>query len=141
MIYYLNNATVEHEFSTRGWAMMVQLKMVNLWKCKKSGHGSLQANDGGIEQVFDAVRGQVYPDGALSGRECKCFLLLQVTGSNAYITRLETRQGMLDRGAMMFVIWDFGRNVYRKLYLPGYVCQIWILADQMCFSRSNGRDV
>ncbi|KAI5080234.1 hypothetical protein GOP47_0005713 [Adiantum capillus-veneris] len=56
MIYYLDNATVEHQCSTRGWAMMVQLKMADLWKCKKPRHGSLQANDGGIEQVFDAIR-------------------------------------------------------------------------------------
>ncbi|KAI5072983.1 hypothetical protein GOP47_0013089 [Adiantum capillus-veneris] len=104
MISYLNNAMVEHKCSRRGWAMMVQPKMVGLWKCKKPRHGSLQANDGGIEQVLDAVRRQVHRDEALVSRSREGFLLLQVTGVSVDITILEMGQGVLDRGAMNFVI-------------------------------------
>ncbi|KAI5060807.1 hypothetical protein GOP47_0025227 [Adiantum capillus-veneris] len=120
LFFYLNNTMVEHECSTRGWAMMVHPNCVDLWKFKKPMHGNLRANDKDIEQIFDAAKRQVHTDGALASRSCKCFLLSPVTRENVYITRLRTRQGILDTGAMKFMIWDFGRDVYRTLYLIGF---------------------
>ncbi|KAI5081307.1 hypothetical protein GOP47_0004490 [Adiantum capillus-veneris] len=73
MISYLNNTMVEHKSSTRGWAMMVRPNCVDLWKCKKSSHGSLQAIGKDLEQIFDGARSQVQGDGALSSQNCKCF--------------------------------------------------------------------
>ncbi|KAI5064123.1 hypothetical protein GOP47_0020793 [Adiantum capillus-veneris] len=85
--------------------------MVSLWKCKKPRHNNLQANDNDIDKVIRA---------------------------NVGITRLGTRQGMLDTSAMMFMIWDYERDVCETLYLSGCVCQMWhLVAHSWNFSSTQ----
>ncbi|KAI5053879.1 hypothetical protein GOP47_0031231 [Adiantum capillus-veneris] len=84
--------------------------VVGQWKCKTPRHSSLQANDKDLEQVFDVARRQVHRDGALCSQNSKCYLLSQVTGANVDITRLGVGQGVLDRDAMRFMIWDSDRE-------------------------------
>ncbi|KAI5059747.1 hypothetical protein GOP47_0026066 [Adiantum capillus-veneris] len=101
---------------------MVQPNCIDLWKCRMSRYGSLQANGKNLEQIFDGARSQVHRVGVVASQNCKCFFA--ITGGRRkclYIISLGTRQGVLDAGAMKFLIWDLGQAVcttldYQEVY-------------------------